>query len=395
MRRRAALVLVAGLALVSCAKKRSPFLGATGSGETPRRQPDGGDDLYIPPLTPPGEDAGLCGRAVVPLVVERPNFYFVLDASGSMKESMPDSQVTPLGIVPSRYTAARLAIRSLIRKVGHRISYGAAIFPAEATAGCTSGAEVFPTQPGDPVAYVRSKTDGPVESLLFDILKARTPDGLTPTAASLGAAKAPLMALTGKTYAFLLTDGAPNCNAQAACSAAQCTLNIEGLCSPSDGRNCCDPKYKTNDYRWCLDADPTVQAVAELASVGIPTYVIGMPGTGDYATVLNRLAEAGHTAQPSNPEYYPVQDAGDLADTLERIGLPVALSCDIVLEGVPPDENLVNVFFDQTVLTLDDADGWTWAAADTVRLVGQACADLKSGSGVQVEVAAGCPTVTR
>lgn len=393
MRRRAALVLVASLALVACGKKRSPFLGAAGSGEG--TDAGGGGDLYIPPLTPPGADAGLCGRAVEPIVVERPNFYFVLDASGSMRESMPDDQATSFGIVPSRYTSARLAIRSLIRKVGHRISYGAALFPGDESAGCTPGAEVFPTQPGDPVAYVRSKKDGPVETQLFDILTSRTPDGLTPTAASLAAIKAPLLALSGKTYAFLLTDGAPNCNADAPCTAAGCTVNIEGGCPGNDGHNCCDPAYETNDYRWCLDADPTVQAVADLASAGIQTYVIGMPGTDAYANVLDRLAEAGQTAQPTKPEYYPVQDADELADTLDQIGLPVALSCDIQLAAPPPDPTLVNVFFDQTVLTLDDADGWIWAAADTVRLVGQACADLKSGSGIQVEVAAGCPSVTR
>ncbi|HEX7671974.1 MAG TPA: VWA domain-containing protein, partial [Polyangiaceae bacterium] len=293
MRRRAALVLLAALALVACGKTRAPFVGGAGTGEKAEKGTDAGTELYIPPLTPPAEDAGLCGRVVVPIVVERPNFYFVLDASGSMKDPMPDNQATSLGIVPSRYTAARLAIRSLIRKVGHRISYGAALFPGEESAGCTPGTEVFPTQPGDPVAYVRSKRDGPVETHLFNILTARTPDGLTPTAASLGAIKAPLLALSGKTYAFLLTDGAPNCNADRACTAAECTVNIEGACPGGDAHNCCDPTYKLYDYRWCLDADPTVQAVTDLASAGIQTYVIGMPGTDDYANVLDRLAEAG------------------------------------------------------------------------------------------------------
>src|SRR6185436_1441292 len=115
----------------------------------------------------------------------------------------------------------------------------------------------------------------------------------------------------------------------------QCTTNIEDAC-PVAG-NCCDPSLGLEDYRWCLDADPTVQAVADLASAGIQTYVIGMPGTDDYANVLDRLAEAGQTAQPSKPAYYPVQDASQLADTLERIGLAVALSCDIPLAAPPPD----------------------------------------------------------
>lgn len=395
MRRRAAVVLLAGLALSACGRKRSPFLGTAGASDTSGDGTDAGGGLYIPPLTPPGADAGLCGRAIVPIVIERPNFYFVLDASGSMSEFMPLDQASSSGIVPTRYTAARLAIRSLIRSVGHRISYGAALFPGEAAAGCTPGAEVFPTQPGDPVAYVRSKTDGPIEERLFDILAARGPDGLTPTASSLAAIKAPLLALTGKTYAFLLTDGAPNCNETAPCSAAECTVNIEGLCLGGDGRNCCDPAFKAYDYKWCLDADPTVQAVSELAIAGIQTFVIGMPGTDAYAGVLDRLAEAGQTARPSRPEYYPVQNSTELADTLQQIGLSVALSCDIPLEAAPPDPNLVNVFFDDGVLTLGDKDGWTWAAADMVRLVGQSCTDLKTGNGVQVQVAAGCPSVTR
>ena len=69
MRRRTALVLLATLALVACSKTRAPFVGGAGNGERAEKGTDAGTELYIPPLTPPGEDAGLCGRAVVPIVV--------------------------------------------------------------------------------------------------------------------------------------------------------------------------------------------------------------------------------------------------------------------------------------------------------------------------------------
>jgi hypothetical protein len=393
-------VLLVGLSASACGKARAPFLGNSSPGGTSTGQLDGGL-LSFPPPTPPGADAaGLCGNDIVPIVVDRPNFYFVLDRSGSMSNFMPSDQASASGVVPTRYTAAVLAIQALLRAVGHRISYGAALFPG-GTDQCSPGEEVFPTQPGDSVSYAISNKDGPMAGRLLDVLVQSTPGGATPTASSLVAVKNTLVKLKGKTYAFLLTDGAPNCSDGAPCSADACTVNLDEQCPLPNGANCCDPAFGMADFRSCLDADPSVQAVADLASAGIQTFVIGMPGTEAYATLLNRLAEAGQTAQPSKPEYYPVQDSTELTATLRQIGLSVAISCDIPLGAAPPDPNLVNVYFlptaspDQGVVPLDDNDGWMWVGTDTVRLVGKHCEDLKSGNVPQVQVVAGCPSVTR
>jgi hypothetical protein len=170
-------------------------------------------------------------------------------------------------------------------------------------------------------------------------------------------------------------------------------VNIEGFC-PVDG-NCCDPSLGYADYTACLDSDRTLAAVSALAAASVKTYVIGMSVADAYTDLLNNLAIAGGTARQGDTAYYPTKTATELSTELSQIGLEVGLSCDIPLASTPPDANLVNVFFDATLATFDDVDGWTWADASTVRLVGKACDDLKSGAFSQVQVVAGCPTVTR
>jgi hypothetical protein len=60
--------------------------------------------------------------------------------------------------------------------------------------------------------------------------------------------------------------------------------------------------------------------------------VIGMPGSGLYASVLDRLALAGNTARPTPPLYYPTSSSTELTDTLREIGVKVAVSCTITLD---------------------------------------------------------------
>src|SRR5690242_9982659 len=90
------------LACASCGSRRPPTL----SDELTFADAGEAGGFKLPPPGPPPEDAaGLCGRVFVPLVVDRPNFYFVIDASGSMQADMYDPSAT--GFIPSRYRAAR------------------------------------------------------------------------------------------------------------------------------------------------------------------------------------------------------------------------------------------------------------------------------------------------
>lgn len=379
----------------ACGKERPPFAGdwqEPGGGHA-----DSGTDgatIHIPPPKPPAADAsGLCGNLVVPLVVERPNFYFVLDASGSMKESMETPNAD--GFLPTRYQAAVSAIVNVLSVVGHRVSYGATLFPARtATDACAPGTEVFPVRPGDPIGSVSTGELPPTLDSFFRTIAGRSPSGGTPTAATLEGLKSELLALPGRTAVFLVTDGAPNCNGAATCAADACIANIEGGCRLPAGANCCDPVNGAYDWGTCLDGAPTLSAVKDLRAGGIDTYVVGLPGTDrpEYVTLLDQLATEGGTARSTTPLYYPVSSADDLTKTLQEIGLAVALSCDIALEEPAPDRSLVNVFFDETVVPLDPENGWTWVTDDHIQIVGEACTHLQAGDALQLQIVAGCPS---
>jgi hypothetical protein len=343
---------------------------------------------------PPGADAsGLCGNELIVAVENHPNLYFVIDRSGSM-------QLVDPGESYDRYTMTRIAIARALRQIGHRVSYGAAVFPSfRDTDDCAAGIEIFPTTAGDPPSYASSGADGPVLLDFLTRLATVTPDGGTPTSATLRALQPALTALAGTTYVVLATDGAPNCNPSASCGIDQCEYNLQH--SVIGGRtcdasfNCCDPTWIADGPLSCIDADATEAAVAALAQVGIQTFVIGMPGSATYAAVLERLALAGGTARSTTPSYYSVTDGDELAEAVRQIGVSVAITCDIALNAAPPDPKLVNVYFDNSLLTFDELDGWAWTGEASLQIRGAACDKLLSGDVLQVQIVAGCPTVVR
>src|SRR5690606_18913798 len=121
--------------------------------------------------------------------------------------------------------------------------------------------------------------------------------------------------------------------------------------------------------------------------------LIGMPGAEAYASVLNRLAEVGGTAQTGETAYYAVSDAPALEQALLEIGTGVAIECAITLADMPERANLVNVFFDGQLVPQNADNGWDWDAEATLSLRGEACTRLRSGSVLIVDVTYGCTTV--
>jgi hypothetical protein len=226
------------------------------------------------------------------------------------------------------------------------------------------------------------------------------PKGATPTAATLESILPTLSELEGDTFVVLVTDGAPNCNLEGECSAAECTLNIEGLTvgnrACDESYNCCDPENTgTNAGTYCTDGDASLGAVTALAEAGIMTYVIGMPGAAPYATLLDELAAAGGTARGAQTDYYAVGDADALREALHDIGTGIAISCSIDLEDPPDDPSRVNVYFDGTVVPGDDTDGWVWDGESRIEVRGEACDELRSGEIREARVVFGCDTVVR
>lgn len=342
-----------------------------------------------------GQDAALCGSQEIPAISDPPNLYFIVDRSGSMAELLPGSPY-------SKYENARIAISVMLRAVGHRVRYGAAVFPAAVNPdGCAPGLQVFPTTNGDPPSYAAKGQNGPILSQLLNRIGNLVPNGGTPTAATLRGLEPTVVGLSGKkTYVILMTDGAPNCNVDLTCGPDACIPNIEheslSGTSCDNSFNCCDPKQVGEaGIGYCVDADATEAAVADYEAAGVDTYVLGMPGSEAYATMLGRLATAGNTARPGITPYYAVSDTNELSDALRTIGAHVAITCDLPLSKAPDDPNLVNVYFDDQLVPSSDKDGWRYTGEKSIELTGDACTTLSSGDVLNVRVLEGCPTVVR
>ncbi len=380
-----ALVLV-WLAAGGCGEPERPGFLMTDAGRPPS---DAAPRLEGGCSGPPELDAGdVCGNLVLPIDVPRRNVYFLIDRSGSMNERLE-------GGTYSKYISARIALKELLVQIGHRVHYGAAVFPGlSATDSCATGIEVFPTLPGDPLGAACGADVGPnLRSLLLGLGELGAHSG-TPISPTLTAVSPIVTELPGETTVILATDGAPNCNPDARCAPDECVANLEGarfgdqVCGVD--LDCCDPELLPDSGYYCVDRAASEAVLADWSAQGIRTFVIGMPGSERYASVLDRFAEAGGTARDAERRYYSVGNVAELTTTLLQIGASVAVSCSIELEAAPPDPSLVNVYFD---LQLVPGDGWRWTATNALEIQGSACAQLKSGAVRQIQVVAGCPTV--
>ena len=193
---------------------------------------------------------------------------------------------------------------------------------------------------------------------------------------------------------IIATDGGPNCNPDAACEARGCLVNLEGMtpaCQPDGALNCCTDS--TFGAVNCLDDALTTAGVAALRERGIPTFVVGVPGSGRYAALLDTLAERGGTARDERPRYYRVDslDEGALTAALTEIAARTTASCELHLAAAV-DPTRTNVYLDGVVVKQAGADGFR-IDGSTLTLLGEACRKVTSGEALAVRVVAGCATV--
>lgn len=373
------LVTAASVLAAACSSKEE-------SRFAPLPSTDDGDDddgltVDAGPTGPPPLDAGgLCGNQLHPIISDTPALYFVIDRSGSMAFDTGQGQA---------YARVRNAAVELVRDLGALISVGAAVFPDADSdlEACNPGKQLMPVTKGTPFDSDKG-LDGSTTKAFAKTLQG-TPLGGTPTSATLHGLVDDLAAIESKTLVLLLTDGAPNCNAGAVCDAAHCMVNLEGAC-PEDAGNCCAPDGLYGPTQ-CVDEPETVAAVQAIADLGIPVYVIGIPGTELYADVLDGMAMAGGAPQDGPPFYYRVDDLEALGDVFGAIA-SVAISCELELDAAPPEEGMTNVYLDKDVLPYDPDNGWTWDGPTKIVLHGDACASLKGGEVMQVQIVSGCPT---
>ena len=387
---RAVVLAFAGLALpLSCAVKRAPYLVDL----PPKDSGAGGEDAGLMLGDAAEVPSGPCGSQSIPAVTNPPNLSFIIDRSLSMRDDLAGSG-------NSKFENARIALSHVLNVIGHRVNYGATIFPGLA-GGCEAGdVPLMEMGPGDPPSYARAGKTGPRLKDLLGRLSIAGVDGGTPAAPTLLSAATSLAELPGRTYVILITDGAPNCNQDLACDADQCIPNIEGLTAGgldcTKGVNCCAPTSQSPDANLsCVDRQATLDAVQALTDAGISTFVIGMPGSEPYVNLLDAMADVGGTARPDEPKYYSVADTAALEEALKAIAASVAISCEIPLDYDPPDRDFVNVYFDGKVVAYDPAAGWEWTEDGHVAIRGAACEQLSAGDVLEVQILAGCKTVVK
>ncbi|MBX3210688.1 MAG: VWA domain-containing protein [Labilithrix sp.] len=333
-------------------------------------------------VAPPGcgsqPDGSQCDCLDVPLFVDPPTIYFVLDRSGSMS-------------VANKWNKVRLTVAKIMRSLGPRADFGAAMFPDPSTSDvCAPGAEIMDVRPGDAPS---SGVDGPTTTALIHATRG-APNGGTPTGPTLDVVRARLANVPRRAFVILATDGAPNCNPGASCGHDTCQLNVEGWpgCPREGPRNCCEPPdgYREN----CTDAASTLGAIGALRASGIPVYVVGLPGADAYASLLDEMATAGGTALPTSPRYFAVNAASEdvMLAALKKVAAKITGTCTFDLKEAPADASLVNVYMDDAVLPYEPVNGWT-ISGKTVTLVGTACERVKSGDVLDVRIIAGCPRI--
>lgn len=388
----------------SCSEKASPgyFQGLGGERSRPsggsagahstagaRGFVPGGEDPNCPSPTPIDPTA-LCGNEVIPVSVKRPNLYFLLDVSGSMEERI-EARLTKL-------TASKDALKRVVTSQGHRLNYGLAVFPSSG-ADCAVGREVFRTQEGDPLKcgqFVSGPTFRRFDKALGEIRSG----GGTPLSPTLDALDSRLRALSGPTSLVLLTDGAPNCNPDARCSANECSLSLAGAevddirCGPNV--NCCDPRLVqdlvSDPGSYCLDRDESIDLIERLRKSDVTTYVVGVPGAEVARDLMNDLAEAGGAAREGSTKYFDVRDDVELDEALASIGALVAQPCALELENPPKDAVELNVYLDGVVLPSLSQNGWGYRDGK-VTLLGESCARVERGEVEEIRVVSGCDLV--
>ncbi len=358
---------------------------------------DGGDN---------GPD-GSCGESRVDAKPRNVNVLLVIDRSGSMAE-------TPAGFSTDKWTAMKSALGAAVDATKADLAFGLELFPYPAdvskpiSVSCLDNCCEMPAAPGIEVPIDVGTTTAPTIATALEM----GPGGGTPTALALGRAYDYLTtgagkSLTGDKYVLLATDGGPDCNSTLSCGEGTCVLNLDGLCpvkSPDGGAaNCCDPQFggAAAAGASCLDDSATTAAVKKLASAGVKTFVVGIPGSEAYATALDAFAVSGGEAVPSGAhKYYQVDASGGVAgltSVLTNITRTLVTTCSQQLTSEPPDLRLLNVLVDGVrIPQVTSGNGWVLdetTSPPTVVLTGTVCQQVEETGAESVQVLFGCPTI--
>lgn len=383
--------------------------GGTGGGADGGRGNIGGG--FVMPSMDGGMADANCGESPFDATRKKVSILLLIDKSRSM-ESQPEGYDT------DKWSAMTAAINAAVGAAEDDVAFGLELFPGSTSdGGAVSECEV---PPGDALS-VGVDVASANAPLIEAELDAVTPSGLTPTASALARAleyftNGAGASLDGDKYVLLATDGGPNCDdalleAAETCDADACTTNLDGECCIPDGSGGCDPIPGVDNCcdtassgagagKFCLDAEGPTAEIEALAKAGIPTFVVGIPGSRPYADVLNALAQAGGVpASDGDTDYFEVSATGgvaELAEVFSEITTELIRTCELKLDEEPEDRGLLNVEIDGRRLNRDEdgPDGWRLEGPTTepptVVIQGADCQALKAEGAKSINVVFGC-----
>jgi hypothetical protein len=340
------------------------------------------------------EFAGLtdCGGMTLGAELKTVNLLLVIDKSGSMTDE-------PEGFDANKWDALVQALDEVLNEAAPILNLGLVLYPYSrqiAIPEKSCGTNCCLLEVGEAAVNVPIAPGTESVGKILSLLESTPPGGGTPTADALRRAREYLTAATleGDTYVVLATDGGPNCNFDLECDADRCTANLDNQCSLE---NCCD-----GNGEYCVDDESVTGEIEALRDAGIPTFVVGIPGTEDYAQYLDDFAEAGGVPNPDDPpSYYAVDASGGvegLTGVFRDITEQLVRSCEVELEREPPAPSLVNVAVDCTPIRPEEDDGSGWeldtsASPALIRLSGPVCEEIQTSGAKRVDVVYGCKTI--
>ena len=320
-------------------------------------------------------DPSDCGEAVIEIPITTPNVMLVLDKSGSMVANQWDGDADPNTPDVTRWYSLFNVVEFIATEFNNSMNLGMVLYPSKkAKSEYNINACLVEATPDVPTA----PTNGPT------ILASMPPENAT-SAQIAGGTPARAGMITAIDHLSGIMDGLP-----------------QFMILVTDGAANCSLEAADENARFEVYDDALTQVVADAATNGIPTFVVGIdiqdvtseakqdgnPDSTNTFQKLNELAVAGGVPKNDpNEQFYNSQNQIELQDALTAIAQQV-LPCVIDLNPVPKYPKFVEVTVDgvpygaKQVTDCASEDGWKFVD-DTymqIQLCGQACADFQ-GSG--------------
>ena len=305
-----------------------------------------------------------CAMVQQPLAKLPPDILIVQDASGSMNNDISDMSCGNNGCgATSKWAQMIPAINMVVAQTETTVNWGLKFFAdTDATCGVGNGVAV----------QIGTGNAAAIQTALAGRTSANggvTNGSRTPTRSAENAGAAYMRGLTDQNPRFILlaTDGLPNCAPGATDTAAD-------------------------------DSAGAVMSVADAATMGIPTFVVGVAtgGMGTADTTLSNMANAGGYPRAGSPSYYNVSSTAEFVAVLQTL-VGQASSCTFTVPNPPngdTDRAHIGVIVDGKELTQDTnhTNGWDYTSTGmtAVQVYGSTCDAIMSGAAKSVEIVFKC-----